>query len=46
MAMIEEHRAIMDAVARHDIEGTQQIVEKHARAAEVNLIQRMRQARR
>ncbi|MDI7862642.1 GntR family transcriptional regulator [Rhizobiaceae bacterium n13] len=44
IAMIEEHRAIMEAVARHDVEGTQQIVEKHARAAERNLIQRMRQA--
>jgi DNA-binding GntR family transcriptional regulator len=44
VAMIEEHRAIMAAVARHDVEGTQDIVEKHARAAERNLLQRMRQA--
>ncbi len=46
MAMNEEHRAIMDAVVRHDIEGTQIIVEQHARAAEKNLIQRMRQSNR
>lgn len=44
LAMIEEHRAIMEAVARHDVRATQEIVEKHARAAERNLIQRMRQA--
>jgi len=44
VAMIKEHRAIMAAVARHDVEGTQDIVEKHARAAERNLLQRMRQA--
>ncbi|KXF75353.1 transcriptional regulator [Paramesorhizobium deserti] len=44
LAMIEEHRAIMEAVARHDVKATQEIVEKHARAAERNLIQRMRQA--
>lgn len=44
VAMIEEHRAIMEAVARHDVKATQEIVEKHARAAERNLIQRMRQA--
>ncbi|WP_246746000.1 GntR family transcriptional regulator [Ciceribacter sp. L1K22] len=46
VAMIEEHRAIMASVARHDVEGTQQIVEKHARAAERNLIERMRQGQR
>ena len=44
VAMIREHRAIMEAVARHDVKATQDIVEKHARAAERNLIQRMRQA--
>lgn len=44
LAMIQEHRAIMDAVARHDVKATQEIVQKHARAAERNLIQRMRQA--
>ncbi len=46
IAMIDEHRAIMAAVARHDVEETQKIVEAHARAAERNLIQRMRQAQR
>lgn len=44
IAMIEEHRAIMDAIAQHDVERAQKIVEKHSRAAERNLIQRMRQA--
>lgn len=42
--MTEEHRAIMAAVARHDVEGTQDIVEMHARAAERNLVRRMCQA--
>lgn len=45
VAMIEEHRAIMNAIARHDLADTQAIVEKHARAAERNLIDRMRQGR-
>lgn len=43
VAMIEEHRAIMDAVAKHDVAAAKAIVEKHARGAERSLIQRMRQ---
>lgn len=46
VAMIEEHRAIMEAISKHDLEGAQKIVEKHSRAAERNLIQRMRQSLR